>query len=166
MRRLLPILLLSLGACGDFPSATLNEPGLCKSVHRQYVPPANGLRSITVPMQLDLRPELQEIGVTSGHAHVTGVTVTAVDGVSDLGFIDQAQILLDTGADGGSVPVVSYGVAGATTLTLPGTGADLLPQALEGPLSLTLFLSGNLPNTAWHADVEVCMDLQARVSAR
>jgi hypothetical protein len=157
--RMLTIAALLLGGCG-LGSASLDEPSICKTVKDVAVPavPAQvPLHDVTLPLQVDLRPELATLGVKSGHAHLISVTLEPVDGVQNLDFIQQVTLSENSGA-----ALLTF--SGATGITATGTGADLFPDALNGPLELQLALTGTLPDVAWHVDVQACIDVQATVS--
>ena len=166
MRHAIPLVLLAalLAACG-FPSASLDEPSICKTLSDQVVPPSGRLTTLSLPLSLDLRPTLAKLGVKSGHAQVSSLSLHAVDGVSDLGFLTSTRVTLAQGAgDGGAVDLVDFEAAAAPArITAAGTDADLFPAALEGPLELELSIAGQLPNNVWHADVSLCVALQAEL---
>jgi len=156
--RALVLSALVLAGCG----ATIDEPSVCKTLRDQTVPSAEGLKAISVPLAVDLRPELKALGVTQGSAELSQVTLHVDDGVSDLSFLTSLRVNLLQPSDGGEIELVDYeGVTAPTTLVLDGGGGDILPDALAGPLSLQLTLAGDLPETTWHADVTVCLAARA-----
>ena len=161
--RALVLSALMLVGCG----ATIDEPSICKTLHDQAVPGAEGLKAVTLPIALDLRPELKTLGVTEGRAELSQVTLHVVDGVSDLGFLTSLRVNLLQPSDGGELQLIDYeGVTAPSTLVLDGGGGDILPEALAGPLQLQLSLVGDLPDATWHADVSVCLSAQADVGLK
>jgi hypothetical protein len=162
-----------LSGCGVF-YAQVDEPELCKTVLADFpAAPPTGTSSQRVSMNFDLHSDLQSFnhGGTSSNVQLRYVEFDAAQGVSDLGFIDQATIKIQpNGQAACNLPdLVDYSkdpaVAPQATVSFTESQPiELMPCLSAGSIVLESDFSGPLPTSAWSMNVKACFSGKARIN--
>ena len=163
------LLALPLVAGCDFFSVDTQIEGACVAFDNKVVDGAKG----TTLEKTFTYDDLKVLdGFISLNADVTqlDVTLTAVDGVSDLSFLDSVRVTLQSG----TLPALDViqctdGACASDTMTAEVSETapvNLTDYALTGKVMVRVSLGGpSLPKTPWTADVKLCLSGSAHIAA-
>lgn len=174
----LPRMMLSLaiastsagGGCGEILFAEVETQQVCQTLEPTELPanPTGLSMSQSVTAQVDLREKLPLQDALDGDVQLTELTLQTADAGPALDFIDTAS--LDVAPQGSATAsptrVVDYrhtGTVGHTLTLTPATALNLLPLAQQGPVQLTIGLSGKSPAQAWSVQPRVCFTAKVKV---
>jgi hypothetical protein len=161
---LVPVLGFAAGC--DQPvlfSAEIDAPDICISGLRVPFPPSDYHGNTDSPISG------QDLGMPDADAFELDVTVravgiTAVSGVSDLGFLDALTVSAVAADPGSALPELMLvemdeadHTADGAMYAEPETPANIATHLEAGDVFFRFGLSGQLPDTVWEADVDLCV---------
>jgi hypothetical protein len=156
-----------LSACGL--EAPL--PDVCRDLKNQSFPASpGGVGTQTVNRLVEENFDLSSAGdlsELSPKVRLKSMTLTALSGISDFGFVDAVSVDIQD-AVGGSLPttnVTTYArdtaAAASATLEMKGADADLWPYVKDSKVKFNATFTGEPPTSSWTAGVKVCLGLSA-----
>jgi hypothetical protein len=160
---------LALTAGCDFFSVDTELDDACIELNNKVIDGAtNGeLKKVYTYDDLSVADGFISLGADITHFEVT---LQAVDGVSDLSFLDSVRVTLSN-ADLPSLEVIRCddgACASATRIASVSQAAppNLADYALTGQVTVGVGLYGpDLPTTSWTANVKICLSGSAHVAA-
>lgn len=137
MRRAWAAALACLGGC-------VVDGEVCATRHGVPVPPVIGGDRVELDFDVAVPPE--ELGPLAGAVRFDRVTFHAASGITDLAWVQSAQISLDDGA----VVGCDAGCGDGPDVTVP------IDQVAREQVSGRATIVGAMPSVTWTLDIEVC----------
>jgi hypothetical protein len=159
--------LAPLSGCAIF-SVEAEIPEMCMTFHDRMIAgvPAGEefARSITVDPLEFFGPWVElDAEITQARA-----TLVARRGVSDLSFLESLTVVM-RGTTQDALPLVNCVDYACASDDMVSTLADTTPDGImnivrEGDISLDLVMTGDLPESEWVVDVQVCVSGRAKAA--
>lgn len=173
----LPRMMLSLavastsagGGCGELLFAEVETEEVCQTLEPTGLPgnPAGLALTQRVTAQVDLREKLPLEDAVDGDVQLTGLTLQTEEGAPTLDFVEAASLEVAPAATPeAGMRVVDYARSGAVGHTLPlmaSAPLNLLELSRQGPVLLSIGLTGTSPAQAWSVTPRVCFSARVKV---
>ncbi len=102
-------------------------------------------------------------------AKLLSLTLTANQGLTDMGFIQHVKAVANAPADANLPPLtlIDYtkpasGQAGQT-ISFAADQTDVLPYFADGKLQLSVEITGSIPQNDWSVDAKGCLSVKGKV---